>query len=41
MVFFTCNACGEAVKKAQVEKHAAACRGCECLSCIDCGTDFW
>ncbi|KAM5338843.1 cell growth-regulating nucleolar protein isoform 1-T2 [Glossophaga mutica] len=41
MVFFTCNACGESVKKAQVEKHLAVCRGCECLSCIDCGTDFW
>ncbi|XP_023375968.1 cell growth-regulating nucleolar protein isoform X1 [Pteropus vampyrus] len=41
MVFFTCNACGESVKKIQVEKHVALCRGCECLSCIDCGTDFW
>lgn len=41
MVFFTCNACGESVKKAQVEKHLAVCRGCECLSCIDCGADFW
>ncbi|XP_006893639.1 PREDICTED: cell growth-regulating nucleolar protein [Elephantulus edwardii] len=41
MVFFTCNACGESVKKAQVEKHVAVCRSCECLSCIDCGKDFW
>ncbi|KAF0870956.1 cell growth-regulating nucleolar protein [Crocuta crocuta] len=41
MVFFTCNACGESVKKVQVEKHAAVCRNCECLSCIDCGKDFW
>ncbi|XP_075799818.1 cell growth-regulating nucleolar protein [Microtus pennsylvanicus] len=41
MVFFTCNACGESVKKAQVEKHVSACRNCECLSCIDCGKDFW
>lgn len=41
MVFFTCNACGESVKKAQVEKHVAACQNCECLSCIDCGKDFW
>lgn len=41
MVFFTCNACGESVKKIQVEKHVALCRSCECLSCIDCGTDFW
>ncbi|XP_016059209.1 PREDICTED: cell growth-regulating nucleolar protein [Miniopterus natalensis] len=41
MVFFTCNACGESVKKVQVEKHVAICRSCECLSCIDCGKDFW
>ncbi|XP_027622010.1 cell growth-regulating nucleolar protein [Tupaia chinensis] len=41
MVFFTCNACGESVKKIQVEKHVAVCRNCECLSCIDCGKDFW
>lgn len=41
MVFFTCNACGESVKKVQVEKHVSACRSCECLSCIDCGKDFW
>ncbi|KAJ8397825.1 hypothetical protein AAFF_G00435140 [Aldrovandia affinis] len=41
MVFFTCNACGESLKKAQVEKHVNICRGCEILSCIDCGKDFW
>ncbi|XP_042637971.1 cell growth-regulating nucleolar protein [Orycteropus afer afer] len=41
MVFFTCNACGESVKKVQVERHVAVCRNCECLSCIDCGQDFW
>lgn len=41
MVFFTCNACGESVKKMQVEKHVSVCRNCECLSCIDCGKDFW
>ncbi|XP_024257337.1 cell growth-regulating nucleolar protein [Oncorhynchus tshawytscha] len=41
MVFFTCNACGESLKKAQVEKHVNMCRGCEILSCIDCGKDFW
>lgn len=41
MVFFTCNACGESVKKMQVEKHVSICRNCECLSCIDCGKDFW
>ncbi|XP_069833506.1 cell growth-regulating nucleolar protein [Dendropsophus ebraccatus] len=41
MVFFTCNACGESLKKAQVEKHVSMCRNCQCLSCIDCGKDFW
>ncbi|OXB54875.1 UNVERIFIED_CONTAM: hypothetical protein H355_002858, partial [Colinus virginianus] len=41
MVVFTCNACGESVKKAQVEKHVNICRHCECLSCMDCGKDFW
>ncbi|KAM6220802.1 cell growth-regulating nucleolar protein [Rhynchocyon petersi] len=41
MVFFTCNACGESVKKAQVDKHVTVCRQCQCLSCIDCGRDFW
>nr|XP_039318446.1 cell growth-regulating nucleolar protein-like [Saimiri boliviensis boliviensis] len=41
MVFFTCNACGESVKKIQVEKHVSVCRNCECLSCIDGGKYFW
>ncbi|XP_028261327.1 cell growth-regulating nucleolar protein [Parambassis ranga] len=41
MVFFTCNACGESLKKAQVDKHVNMCRGCQVLSCIDCGNDFW
>ncbi|XP_074530673.1 cell growth-regulating nucleolar protein isoform X2 [Halichoeres trimaculatus] len=41
MVFFTCNGCGESLKKAQVDKHVSFCRGCQSLSCIDCGKDFW
>ncbi|RUS81402.1 hypothetical protein EGW08_010840 [Elysia chlorotica] len=41
MVFFNCNACGEALKKNQVEKHTLRCRSCEVLSCVDCGKDFW
>ncbi|XP_013405909.1 cell growth-regulating nucleolar protein [Lingula anatina] len=42
MVFFTCNACGESLKKNQVEKHyMTKCRNCEVLSCVDCGKDFW
>ncbi|XP_076843932.1 cell growth-regulating nucleolar protein isoform X2 [Brachyhypopomus gauderio] len=40
MVFFTCNACGESLKKAQVDKHVNVCRACRVLSCIDCGKDF-
>lgn len=40
MVFFTCDACGESLKKAQVEKHLLKCHGCRVLSCIDCGNDF-
>ncbi|XP_068171555.1 cell growth-regulating nucleolar protein [Antennarius striatus] len=41
MVFFTCNGCGESLKKAQVDKHVNICRSCQVLSCIDCGKDFW
>ncbi|XP_026162986.1 cell growth-regulating nucleolar protein [Mastacembelus armatus] len=41
MVFFTCNGCGESLKKVQVDKHVNICRSCQVLSCIDCGKDFW
>jgi len=41
MVYFTCNACGEQVKKPQVEKHCNKCRRCEVLTCIDCLKDFY
>lgn len=42
MVFFTCGQCGEALKKAQVEKHfMTRCRQNNVFSCIDCGKDFW
>ncbi|TRY63558.1 hypothetical protein TCAL_08201 [Tigriopus californicus] len=41
MVFFTCNACGESLKKNQVEKHYMhKCRRCEVLTCVDCHKDF-
>ncbi|TRY83280.1 hypothetical protein DNTS_000572 [Danionella cerebrum] len=40
MVFFTCDSCGESLKKAQVEKHLLRCHSCSVLSCIDCGKDF-
>ncbi|XP_007895514.2 cell growth-regulating nucleolar protein isoform X2 [Callorhinchus milii] len=41
MVVFICSDCGASVKKTQVEKHVNSCRNCTCLSCIDCGKDFW
>ncbi|XP_052771794.1 cell growth-regulating nucleolar protein-like [Mya arenaria] len=41
MVVFACNACGESLKKNQVEKHYyTKCRSCNVLSCLDCGKDF-
>uniref|UniRef100_A0A5S6QTK4 Zf-LYAR domain-containing protein n=1 Tax=Trichuris muris TaxID=70415 RepID=A0A5S6QTK4_TRIMR len=40
MVFFTCNGCGEAIKKQQVEKHRQRCRRSHTVSCMDCGSDF-
>lgn len=41
MVSFICDACGNSVRKNQVEKHYQnACRNCSVLSCIDCGVDF-
>jgi len=43
MVFFTCNICGESVKKPAVEKHyQMRCRGNEKnVSCMDCLKDFY
>jgi len=41
MVSFICDACGNTVKKTQVEKHyTTVCRNCNVLSCLDCGVDF-
>lgn len=43
MVFFTCNHCGESLKKPAVEKHYQwkACRGAPpFLTCVDCLKDF-
>ncbi|VDK58940.1 unnamed protein product [Anisakis simplex] len=39
MVFFTCDTCGEALKKNQVEKHNFKCRQ-STYSCIDCNAVF-
>ncbi|KAL1423291.1 hypothetical protein MTO96_021269 [Rhipicephalus appendiculatus] len=42
MVVFTCNTCGDSLKKNQVEKHVyTKCRSCNMLTCIDCNKDFW
>ena len=42
MVVFTCNACGQSIRKNRVEKHwQTECRNCEVLSCMDCGKDFY
>lgn len=42
MVFFTCNHCGESVKKPSVEKHyQQKCRNnVKSVSCMDCQKDF-
>jgi len=41
MVYFTCDACGESLKKNAVEKHYRnKCRNCQVLTCIDCQKDF-
>ncbi|KAH8299733.1 hypothetical protein KR044_005108 [Drosophila immigrans] len=43
MVFFTCNICGESVKKPAVEKHyQTRCNGkVKNVSCMDCLKDFY
>jgi cell growth-regulating nucleolar protein len=41
MVFFTCDRCNESLKKNQVEKHSFKCRGCNSVTCIDCGVTFY
>jgi len=40
MVFFSCDKCGEMLKKAKVDAHAMRC-GCDSVSCIDCSVSFW
>ena len=46
MPVFICEACNETLKRAKVEAHAATCRNCWWLSCMDCnkrfgGNDYW
>lgn len=42
MVVFTCNNCGESLKKKDVEKHSSygKCRNVINLTCVDCLKDF-
>lgn len=39
MVYFTCDCCGESLKKNQVLKHTFRCKSNE-FSCIDCQVVF-
>ena len=41
MVFFSCDGCGEMLKKNQVDAHARKCRNCDSVSCVDCSVSFW
>lgn len=41
MVFFSCDGCGEMLKKAQVDNHANRCRRCQSVSCVDCSVSFF
>ena len=42
MVFFSCDGCGEMLKKAQVDSHVYKCKvGCDAVSCVDCSVSFY
>lgn len=41
MVFFSCDGCGETLKKSQVDSHAHRCHSCASVSCMDCNVSFW
>ena len=41
MVVFSCDGCGEMLKKSQVDGHANRCRRCDSVSCVDCSVSFW
>ena len=41
MVVFSCDGCGETLKKSQVDAHAYKCRSCDSVSCVDCNVSFW
>ena len=42
MVVFSCDGCGEILKKSQVDNHVLRCRqGCHAVSCVDCSVAFY
>jgi hypothetical protein len=41
MVYFSCDACAEVLKKNQVDSHARRCRACASVSCVDCLVSFY
>lgn len=41
MVVFSCDGCGEMLKKSQVDVHAGRCRRCDSVSCVDCSVSFF
>lgn len=41
MVVFSCDGCGEVLKKNQVDAHAGRCRSCASVSCADCAVSFY
>ena len=40
MVTFLCDGCNETIKKNKVDAHAAKCRSCYAVSCVDCSVSF-
>ncbi|KAF0696598.1 Aste57867_12667 [Aphanomyces stellatus] len=40
MVFFVCEGCNETLKKNKVDAHAARCRNCWAVTCVDCQVVF-
>ncbi|OQS02446.1 hypothetical protein THRCLA_05180, partial [Thraustotheca clavata] len=40
MVFFVCEGCNETLKKNKVDQHAARCRNCWAVTCVDCSVVF-
>ena len=42
MVSFSCDDCGDLLRKQQVDGHVYKCRsGCRSVSCVDCNVSFY